>query len=147
MKCRYSFLVLCLVTALAFPVVLKAKGSVRDLPPRYRAWLQEEVIYIITNEEKAAFLQLPTDDDRDKFIASFWELRNPTPGAPDNTYKIEIYRRIEYAKTYLDGVHSAMGQVFITLGEPKQRSKYYGRSHLRPMDISFYQNTNAAPPP
>jgi GWxTD domain-containing protein len=124
-----------------------AKNSVKDLPPRYRTWLTDQVMYIITNEEKSAFLELPTDDDRDKFIDRFWELRNPIPGAPNNTYKEEIYKRIEYAKQYLDGVHSAMGQIYITLGEPKQRARYYGRQEVRPMEIWFYQNTNPALPP
>src|SRR5258708_36894372 len=101
--------------------LLAAKASVRDLPPRYRTWVTDEVNYIITNEERNVLLALSTDEDRDKFIEHFWELRNPTPGAPTNTYKQDIYQRIAYAKQYLDGVHSAMGQVYITLGEPKQK--------------------------
>lgn len=147
MKCRFAFLVLCLALALVCPLALRAKDSVRDLPRRYRTWLQDEVNYIINNEEKAAFLRLPSDDDRDKFIEQFWDLRNPTPGAPDNEYKLEVYRRIEYAKQYFGGVHTDMGQVYITLGEPKQRAKYYGRNDIRPMEIWFYENTNAALPP
>ena len=129
------------------PSVLAAKNSIKDLPPRYRTWLNDEVNYIITNEERKTFLLLPTDADRDKFIDRFWELRNPVPGAPENSYKDEIYRRIAYAKQYLHGVHTAMGQVYITLGEPKQRAKYYGREEVRPMEIWFYQNTNPALPP
>lgn len=128
-------------------VIVAAKTSVRDLSPRYRTWLQDEVTYIITNEEKDAFLELNSDQERDQFIARFWELRNPMPGAPDNAYKDEIYRRIEYAKQYLDGVHSAMGQIYITLGEPKQRARYYGRNDVRPMEIWFFENANPALPP
>jgi GWxTD domain-containing protein len=125
---------------------LVAKTSVKDLPPNYRKWVQDEVNYIISNEERDAFLALPNDETRDKFIEHFWELRNPIPGAPENTYKQEIYQRIEYAKQYLGGVHTDMGQTYITLGEPKQRAKYYGRSEVRPMEIWFYQNTNPALP-
>lgn len=127
--------------------VLPAIDSAKDLPPRYRAWLADEVNYIITREERNVFVQLPNDEARDKFIEQFWDLRNLVPGAPANPYKEEIYRRIEYAKQYLDGVHSAMGQVYITLGEPKQRARYTGRSEVRPMEIWFYQNTNPALPP
>ena len=128
------------------PALLQAKTSLKDLPPRYRAWLQDEVCYIISNEEKNDFLELNNDDERDHFITRFWELRNPTPGSPDNTYKDEIYKRIEYAKQSLDGVHTAMGQVYITMGEPKQRARYYGRMDVRAMEIWFYENTNAALP-
>lgn len=123
------------------------KNSVRDLPPRYRTWLTEEVNYIISNDEKDAFLLIAKNDDRDRFIERFWELRNPAPGSPENVYKDEIYKRIEYAKQYLDGVHTDMARTWITLGEPKQRAKYYGRSDVRPMEIWFYQNVHPALPP
>lgn len=138
----------CLLVFLGlFSAVLPAKDAAKELPPRYRTWLADEVNYIITKEERNAFLQLPNDETRDKFIQDFWELRNPVPGAPTNSYKDEIYKRIEYAKQYLDGVHSAMGQVYITLGEPKQRAKYYAYSDIRRMEIWFYQNANPALPP
>jgi GWxTD domain-containing protein len=141
----HLFAIVCL---LGIPsALLVAKNSVRDLPPHYRTWVTDEVNYIITNEERNVLLALPTDEDRDKFIEHFWGLRNPTPGSPTNTYKEEIYRRIAYAKQYLDGVHSAMGQTYITLGEPNQRGKYHARSEVRPMEIWFYQNTNPALPP
>jgi len=139
-------LLLCWVVGFAASFA-GAKIPVKDLPPRYRTWLTDEVNYIITNDEKNAFLELNTDLERDKFIDRFWELRNPVPGSPDNTYKTEIYRRIEYAKQYLDGIHSDMGRTYITLGEPKQRAKYYGRQEVRPMEIWFYENTNPALPP
>jgi GWxTD domain-containing protein len=141
---KHLFVVVLLVSISS---VVLARTSVKDLSPRYRTWLSDEVNYIITNEERNVFLDLPTDNDRDKFIDRFWELRNPTPGLPTNTYKEDIYKRIEYAKQYLNGVHSAMGQIYITLGEPKQKAKYYGRSDVRPMEIWFFQNTNPALPP
>src|SRR5215472_14820417 len=140
---RLAVLLVCCGIATA---TLQAKTSIKDLPQRYRTWLQDEVCYIISNEEKNAFLELTTDQERDQFISRFWELRSPTPGAPDNAYRDEIYKRIEYAKQYLDGVHTAMGQVYITMGEPKQRARYYGRMDVRAMEIWFYENTNPALP-
>jgi len=140
---RLAVLLVCCGIATA---TLQAKTSIKDLPQRYRTWLQDEVCYIISNEEKNAFLELTTDQERDQFIGRFWELRSPTPGAPDNAYRDEIYKRIEYAKQYLDGVHTAMGQVYITMGEPKQRARYYGRMDVRAMEIWFYENTNPALP-
>jgi GWxTD domain-containing protein len=145
---RFNPRQLCLfVFLLSLSSVLPARNSVKDLPARYRTWVTDEVNYIINNEERDSFLSLNSDLERDKFIERFWEVRNPTPGVPANAYKDEIYRRIEYAKTYLGGVHTDMGRTYITLGEPKQRSKYYGQSDVRPMEIWFYQNTNPALPP
>jgi GWxTD domain-containing protein len=98
-------------------------------------------------------LQLASDDARDEFIDHFWELRNPTPGSPVNEYRIEHYRRIEYASQYFghashtDGWRTDMGRVYITLGEPKQRQKLLGLQKITPLEIWFYENSNAALPP
>jgi GWxTD domain-containing protein len=125
----------------------------KNLPPRFRQWLSKDVAYIISKEEKDAFLQLASDQDRDTFVERFWESRNPTPGAPQNPYKDEIYRRIAYASQYFghesgtEGWRSAMGRVYITLGEPKQKGMYLGYNKLRQMQIWFYENVNPALPP
>ncbi len=66
----------------------------------YKKWLTEEVPYIITNEERAAFKKLSTDDEREAFIETFWERRNPNPGSPENEFKEEYYRRIAYANEH-----------------------------------------------
>lgn len=130
-----------------------AKDPVKLLPPHYREWLTKDVAYIISNQEKDAFLHLSADAARDEFIARFWELRNPTPGSPDNAYKMEHYRRVEYANTYFghathtDGWRTDMGRVYITLGEPAQRQKLLGLQKITPMEIWFYSNNNPALPP
>ncbi len=70
------------VTALAIsPLATQAFGiSEKTLTPIYRHWIHQEVNYIITRAERNEFLALKTDDERDKFIERFWELRNPSPG-------------------------------------------------------------------
>jgi GWxTD domain-containing protein len=123
------------------------------LSQRYRAWLDKDVVYIISRDEKDAFLKLPDDSARDKFIERFWEVRNPTPGAPENAYKSEHYRRLEYASQYFgyvshtEGWRTDMGRVYITLGEPAQRQKLLGLQKVTPMEIWFYSNSNPALPP
>ena len=130
------FAILLALTCI-FPAALFAKNSVKDLPPRYRTWLNDEVNYIISNDEKDAFLQLPTDDDRNKFMEHFWELRNPTPGAPDNAYKDEIYKRIEYVKQYFHGVHTDMGRIYITLANPSSAAGTTGARKCGPWKSGF----------
>lgn len=138
---------------LALSVLCSAKDETKSLSPHYRQWLTKDVLYIITNEERNEFLQLTTDDARDKFIERFWEIRNPNPGAPDNTFKIEHYRRLEYASQYFghashtEGWRTDMGRVYITLGEPSQRQKLLGLQKVTPMEIWFYSNGNPALPP
>jgi len=69
----------------------------QKLGKSYREWLERDAAYIITKEERDTFLRLATDDERDKFIERFWEIRNPSPGSPANSYKDEIYQRIAFA--------------------------------------------------
>jgi len=138
---------------LVLPGVSVAKDLTKSLPPHYRSWLTQDVLYIITNQEREAFVQLSSDEARDRFIEHFWELRNPTPGSPDNPYRTEHYRRIEYANTYFghvshtEGWRTDMGRIYITLGEPAQRQKLLGLQKVTPMEVWFYSNANPALPP
>ncbi len=128
-------------------------GANEKLPARYRKWLEEEAVYIITKEERDAFLRLTQDEDREKFIERFWQIRNPLPGSSSNPYREEHYRRIAYANQYfgneagLEGWRTDRGRVYITLGPPEQRGVYYGYRNLRPMEIWFYSSNSPALPP
>jgi GWxTD domain-containing protein len=125
--------------------------SDRNLPKVYREWLNRDVAYIISKEEKDAFLRLTSDAARDEFMKRFWDVRNPTPGSPDNPYKDEIYKRIAYADQYFgqftDGWRSDRGRIYITLGPPKQRAYYTDNRNLRPMEIWFYSASEPSLPP
>jgi GWxTD domain-containing protein len=124
--------------------------STKNLPKTYKDWLEKDVRWIISNDERDAFLNLSDDDARNKFIEEFWEVRNPTPGAPNNPYKEEHYKRLGYAIQYFstgaqDGYKTDRGQIWITLGEPQQRA-HYNHAETRPMEIWFYQNVHPALP-
>ncbi len=119
----------------------------------YRDWLERDVAYIITKEEKQAFLKLTRDQDRDRFIERFWEVRNSTPGAPTNPYKEEHYRRLQYANQHFghesgtQGWRTDQGRVYIALGPPQQKAFYTNYRNLRPMEIWFYSSSQPALPP
>src|SRR5438270_10487662 len=66
----------------------------------YRKWLDEEVRYIISDEERSEFNQTVTDQQRDGFVEKFWERRNPNPGSPENKLKEEHYRRLGYSNQH-----------------------------------------------
>lgn len=89
-------------------------------------WLSEDTVYIITNEERTAFRSLQTDDERAKFVEQFWERRNPTPGSPDNPFRIEHYRRVAYANAHfgsqssVPGWKTDRGRIYITFGPPDE---------------------------
>lgn len=142
--------VLVLVTSAGFAGV--SKKDLQKLPQTYRQWLTRDVTYIATDDEKSAFVLLTTDAERDKFMARFWEIRNPNPGSPTNSYEEEIYSRIAYADQWygqggLEGWRTDRGRVYITLGKPQQVAKYLGFANIRPMEIWFYSNDHPALPP
>jgi GWxTD domain-containing protein len=139
-----SLAVLLGVLALAALAAAAQKTAVKDLPPRYRAWLQEEVVYIISPKEKDVFLQLTNDREREMFITAFWKARDDDPNTPENKFKDEHYRRIEYANKNFGrglkagGWRSDMGRIYITLGEPKTIDKYENENNVYPMIVWFY---------
>ncbi|MBS3819834.1 GWxTD domain-containing protein [bacterium] len=138
----FSFLFfICFISLL----ISQEKLSPEDLPPKYRKWLQEEVVHIITPTEKDVFLQLKNDRERDLFIKAFWEQRDPKPGTPENEFKEEHYRRINYANkrfgrgTPTPGWRTERGRIYIILGEPQEIQRYESLSQVYPTIVWFYQ--------
>jgi GWxTD domain-containing protein len=109
----------------------------KELETPYRKWLNEDVAYIITDEERAAFKKLQTDEEREQFIEQFWLRRDPTPDSIENEYKEEHYRRIAYANEHyasgIPGWKSDRGRIYITFGPPDEiESHPSGGTYERP---------------
>jgi GWxTD domain-containing protein len=102
----------------------RQKAIKKEMESPYKKWLDEEVPYIITPEEKAAFKKLSTDEEREQFIEQFWERRNPNPGSPENEFKEEYYRRIAYANEHfssgIPGWKTDRGRIYIMYGPPDE---------------------------
>ncbi len=94
----------------------------QELSETYKKWLNEDVRWIITPQEKKAFLSLSNDEERDAFIEQFWRRRNPNPDSPDNTFRDEYYRRIAYANEHFaagePGWMTDRGMIYIKYGAP-----------------------------
>jgi GWxTD domain-containing protein len=111
----------------------------KELETPYKKWLNEDVVYIITDEEKAAFKRFSTDDEREQFIEQFWLRRDPTPDTEENEFKEEHYRRIAYAnERYASGIpgwKTDRGRIYITFGPPDEiESHPSGGSYERPYE-------------
>ena len=109
----------------------------KELDTPYRKWLDEDVLYIITDDEKKAFLHLSTNEEREQFIEQFWQRRNPDRESPDNTFKEEHYRRIAYADEHyasgIPGWRTDRGRTYIIWGPPDSvESHPSGGSYDRP---------------
>jgi GWxTD domain-containing protein len=92
----------------------------KELESPYKKWLDEDVIYIISPEERHSFLHLATNEEREQFIEAFWQRRNPDPDSPENTFKEEHYRRIAYANEHfasgIPGWKTDRGRIYIMWG-------------------------------
>jgi GWxTD domain-containing protein len=111
----------------------------KELEGPYRKWLNEDVAYIITDEERAAFKRLSTDEEREQFIEQFWLRRDPTPDTAENEFKEEHYRRIAYANerfsSGIPGWKTDRGRIYITFGPPDEiESHPSGGSYERPIE-------------
>ena len=96
----------------------------RTLPATYQHWLDEDVRWIITDEERGTFEKLSTNVDRDQFIEKFWLRRDPTPGTTENEFKEEHYRRIAYSNIHfaaqIMGSLTDRGRIYIRYGPPDE---------------------------
>ncbi len=118
----------------------KSDGQLKkELDSQYKKWLDEDVIYIISPEERHSFLQLSTNEEREQFIEAFWQRRNPDPDSAENTFKEEHYRRIAYANEHyasgIPGWKTDRGKIYIMWGAPDEVDAHpTGGNWDRPMD-------------
>src|SRR5215475_3602574 len=116
-----------------------AKALKQELGKTYRKWLDEDVRWIISDEERAAFKQLSNDEERDSFIEAFWQRRDPTPDTVENEFKEEHYRRMAYANEHfaagIPGWKTDRGRMYIMYGPADEiESHPSGGTYDRPME-------------
>jgi GWxTD domain-containing protein len=117
----------------------RQKELKQELSTTYKTWLNQDVVWIISDEEKKAFKNLSNDEERDAFIEQFWLRRNPDPDSQDNEFREEHYRRIAYANEHFaagkPGWKTDRGHIYISFGKPDSIDSHpSGGSYERPMD-------------
>jgi GWxTD domain-containing protein len=135
----------------------KARNVKPELKEAYKRWLSNDVSYIITKEERRAFMALQTDEERENFIESFWRRRDPDPDTEENEYREEYYERIAYANerftSGIPGWKTDRGRIYIAWGKPDSieshpsggaydRPSYEGggSTSTYPFEIWFYRH-------
>jgi GWxTD domain-containing protein len=117
----------------------RLKATRIELKGQYKKWLDEDVRWIITDQEAKTFKSLSNDEERDSFIEQFWQRRNPNPDSNDNEYRDEYYARIAYANEHFaagqPGWMTDRGHIYIAYGKPDSIDSHpSGGSYERPMD-------------
>ena len=115
------------------------KAMKQELKGSYKTWVDQDVRWIITDEELSAFKHLSNDEERDQFIENFWLRRNPNPDSPENEYREEHYARIAYANEHFaagkSGWRTDRGHIYIAYGKPDSiESHPSGGSYERPTE-------------
>jgi GWxTD domain-containing protein len=117
----------------------KIRKTLKELDTPYKQWLNEDVVYIISPEERNAFGQLATNEEREQFIEQFWLRRSTNPDLPDNEFKEEHYRRIAYANEHyasgIPGWKTDRGHMYIVWGPPDEIDSHpTGGTYDRPQE-------------
>lgn len=127
-----------------------------EVPKAYRDWIDKDVAYIITSQERDAFKKLKTNEEREQFIEMFWRRRDPDPDTDENEYREEYYERIAYANEHFSsgvpGWKTDRGRIYIMYGKPDEkethpmgggyeRPSYHGggSTSTYPFEIWFYR--------
>jgi GWxTD domain-containing protein len=113
------------------------KELYKELDSPYKKWLNEDVVYIITPEERSSFIHLSTNEEREEFIEQFWQRRNPDPDSTENSFKEEHYRRIAYTNEHfasgIPGWKTDRGRIYIMWGPADEVDSHpSGGSYERP---------------
>ena len=133
---------------------LPITGDLQDISAKYRKWLDEEVVYIISEKEREIFSRLDNNSQRERFIEEFWLERDPSPGSVKNEFREEHYRRIDFAnehfgkETNTEGWKTDRGRIYITLGEPGSRQRFPAGTRLHPAELwTFTSDYSQGLPP
>jgi len=115
------------------------KALKAELKGVYKKWVDEDVRWIITDQELQAFKSLSNDEERDQFIENFWLRRNPNPDSPENEFREEHYARIAYANDHFaagkPGWRTDRGHIYIAYGKPDNIDAHpSGGSYDRPIE-------------
>jgi GWxTD domain-containing protein len=123
----------------------------------FKKWIDEDVTYLITNDERRAWKKLQTDAEREQFIEAFWRRRDPDPDTELNEYLEEHYERVAYANQHfasgIPGWKTDRGRIYIMYGPPHEkethptggaydRPSYHGGGSTTtyPFEVWFYRH-------
>lgn len=148
---RFAFLAVALLLLIGAPVsaqrdkerpsqdpTSRTRNVKPELKEAYKRWLDQDVPYIITKEERRAFQALQTDEERENFIENFWRRRDPNPDTEENEFREEYYERIAYANerftSGIPGWRTDRGRIYIAWGKPDSvESRPAGGAYDRPV--------------
>jgi len=139
---RLSFILLIILSVNATAQTQSQQDKLKALKQEestdyFKEWLDEDALYLITDEERAVFSKLTAAEEKEQFIEQFWQRRDPDIRTAVNEFKEEHYRRIAYAnewyKSATPGWKTDRGRIYIIHGPPDQVERHpAGGPYVRP---------------
>ena len=136
-----------LVVLILFQWIATAGAAERQVAPelsdQHRRWLDEDVVYLISEREREIFLVLETEEERDAFVEAFWRRRDPNPATPQNEFREDYQERLDYVNRYfgydspLPGWKSDRGRIYLKLGPPHDVQRFPSDRNLVPTELWF----------
>ena len=153
-KSHIGRIILCSATAVGILLLFVSPSfgqTATSLSGKYKRFLEQDAVYLMTDQEEEVYKMLRADEERDRFIASFWEVRDPTPGTTRNEFHVEIVERTKEANKLFrgygrEGWRTERGRTYILLGAPRERRSYDQTRDLYPIELWFYQTSDPALP-
>jgi GWxTD domain-containing protein len=114
-------------------------------------WAEGPEGIILSQPERNTWRQLRTDAERETFIASFWALRDPSPGTAVNEFRRNFEKRVAEADQLFtdenarEGWRTERGRFYILLGPPGSRAQFKGHGQLRSMELWMYTGMREYP--
>ena len=128
---------------------MTAQSRNEEVEDYFKKWLQEDVLYTITDEEKVVFNKLQTIEEKERFIEQFWTRRDPSPRSSYNEFKEEHYRRIQYSNDHfasgIPGWKTDRGMIYIKFGEPDRIEAHPSGGHYQRPSWEGGGSTNTYP--
>jgi GWxTD domain-containing protein len=137
-----------LVSLVARPLGTQTRED-KEAAKYYEKWLDQDVLYIISDDERDVFKKLHTPEEKDAFIEQFWQRRSPNPSRSTNEFKEEHYRRIAHANAKfgsgIPGWKTDRGRIYIMYGEPVEIEDHAGGENYNRKPYEGGGKTNVFP--
>jgi len=122
---------------LVFLLALSTVPAFAELPQIYQDWL-EQVDLLLTPEERAAFLALGKDYQRDAFIQRFWDERDPIRRTARNELRERWGQKAREARERFGNLKDGRAKVYLLNGAPDQVIESDCSLVLWPLEVWHY---------
>ena len=129
------------VSAAPAPQKPETPEDIASLQPRHKKFL-EEVAPLLSDKERAAFLALAKDYQRDTFIRRFWEVRDPHPQTARNEFRESWEERIDLARERFGNLEEDRARMLLWNGPPKGILQAVSCDALLPVEVWSYEGTD-----